>query len=312
MEKVKYSNRVIIAGEIASIYDEKTTGAGETWEKFGFKMKIKVSEEESFDVKFESNVFKFGSTEENPKFKGFETIFNEVKTIEDNEVGDKIICYCKVIDNSFYQKGELIENVEYMVDVASRDKGKGKFNPSALYEIYGRIEDITENEDSTLDVKLLVNNYASANSIKGHVITMKVLEKDIVDGFKETFKVGDISLFEGYVKSLKTKVEIPEEDLKELEVRGLGRRRTEIEEENARRKELRENGKFTYKVVLCVDGSDLPLTEDEIKQAELPFTQPDCEDMILGIKDTMEKSKERDMKNNPNSYDNVESDDVPF
>lgn len=313
MEKVKYNNRVIIAGEIASIFDDRTIGAGETWERFGYKMKIKVSDDESFDVKFDSNVYKYGTTEENPKFKGFETLFREAKTIEDDEIGDKVICYCKVIDNSFYQKGELIENIEYVVDVATRDKGKGKFNPSALFEIYGRIEDIIDNEDKTVDVKLLVNDYASSKSIKGHLINMKITEQDIIDGFKETFKVGDISLFEGYVKIIKTRVEIPPEQLEEVEIRGLGRRRKELEEENERRKKLREEGRFTYKVVLCIDGSDLPLSEDEIRECELPLLPQDCEDMLIGIKETMEKSKERDMKNNPKSYmDEAADEEVPF
>lgn len=315
MAKKELMNFVEINGEVIDVYNERTSSISigdENFERYEFMMKIKTDEDMIREIKFNCPIRDNEGNETN-RYKGFQTIFDEVKIATDSEdgKGERISTQCRVINNNYYYKGQLFENVEFLVDFAHREKDNRKFDDNASFSLYSYIKEIVENEES-LDFHVLVNEYVTSKTIKGHNLVLKVLDKELFNDFKETYKEGDIAKLEGVITDQKVKVEIPKEDLVELEVKGIGTARQKIIEENAKRKEMRENGVYKIQTTLELTGGYEPLSDKEIEEKELPFTKVDIKDMLDGINEKIDKSKEKDMKKYPNSYKEVDDSDVPF
>lgn len=304
-------NFVNVNGEVVDVYGERIIGEGESYERYEFMMKVKTDEDSIRDVRFSCNT-KTVTGEESSKYKGFITIFDEIKTITENEKGDRISLRCKVVNNAYYLKGVLYEKPELVVDFANREKDGRKFEDNASFSVYAYIEDVVETEEGLLDFKCLVNEYKTTKSIRGHELVLKVLDKDLVEDFKSTYKKGDVAQLEGLIKDVKVKVEIPEEDLVELEVKGVGSAKQKIIEENARRKEMRENGVYRNEMVLELTGGYDTYTPEQCEELEYPFSNEDIDDMLDKIDELLDKSKDRDQKKNPGSYDSINDEDVPF
>lgn len=301
------TNLIKIIGEAASLSELKIIGEGESYEKIQFTLGVKV-EDDIFKVKFEAPKYEFGTKKESAKYKGFMTLYDGLELIDEKGKGDKISVTAKAVNNSFYLDGELKENIEYKVNVATRDVKLEK--EGAIFKICGRIEEMIKEDDDTLTLKILSNETKYKGKIKGGYIPMRVMDKESIEEFERLFREGDISLFEGYIRNIKEEVYIDPKNLEPVEVRGFGSRRKELEAENERRAKLREEGLWKNVMTLCVESSDEPFTEDEIiDEYDIPFTKEDCDDMVEYINENLEKSKLRDEKRNNQTID---EEDVPF
>ena len=108
---------------------------------------------------------------------------------------------------------------------------------------------------------------------------------------------------------------LQKEETKELplrEIKGFGsaiedakKENERIEKENARRKELRENGLQIHKQGLVVSGSSGAYTKEEIEENDMPFTTDDINDMLDSIENKMAELEAQ------LTYDNM-NEDVPF
>lgn len=315
MAKKETMNYVQINGEVMDVYNERTSSMSvgdETFERYEFMMKIKTDENTIREVKFNCPVRDIQGNESS-RYKGFRTIFNDIKIASESEdgVGEKISTQCRVVNNNYYYKGKLYENIEFLVDFANREKENKKIEDNASFSLYSQIRDIVETDDS-LDYYVLINEYATKQKVRGHELVLRLLDKELFNDFKEMYVVGDIAKLDGVIVDQEIKIEIPEEDLVELKVSGIGSAKQKIIEENERRRKLREEGLYKTQTVLELTGGYDPLTQQDIEEKEYPFTEDNINEMLDGIDERLDKSKERDMRKYPSSYNEVDTSNIPF
>ena len=113
-EKKLIGNFVEVAGTVMDIYGDRVVGEGTDWMKFEYMMKIRVAEDQIFEVKFSAK-------KSSKLYAGFTTLYDEVKTVaESGEDADRIRVTGKLVSNAFYSKGKLYEKVEIVVTSAYR------------------------------------------------------------------------------------------------------------------------------------------------------------------------------------------------
>lgn len=304
-KKINY-NQVYIRGEVLDIFNIRRVGEGQSWEMLCYELKIETGENQFVNVECAENVYGFDGEESN-KYKGLLTICNEIQTRAENGKGDMVNCNCTALNNSYYSNGELIEKPVLRLNYVNRQKEGEKIEPGTFWSIYGLIDGEVE-EDNVLKVKCLTNTYMSKNAAKGTYLTFEMEGEDI-EALKEMVSNGDVVNFEGEIHTVTETVFLPEEDTRELEVKGLGTKREKVIKENERRKKLREEGVLKTSVKFSITGAEDPLTEEQL--VETPFTEDRIEDMITRLDKDLAKSFEKDAKKNGNNTSDL-SDDVPF
>ncbi|NJK16302.1 hypothetical protein GSQ51_19980, partial [Clostridioides difficile] len=166
------------------------------------------------------------------------------------------------------------------------DKGEivKPIKASQVWRAYTLIENIEEKKDDLgeyLEIKGLINKYGK----QGCNLTFRIHNKDMIEGFKSLYKVGDVGLLEGTVKSIITSKSA-----------GFGSR-------------IKKSA-FTF---LEIEGGDEPLKEEDeiLSDKNYPFTDKNIEAMREKIKEKDEKEKQRDIDKNGKTVE-ISDDDVPF
>ena len=307
IEKKLLVNFVEISGTVMDIYGDKVIGENEDWMRFEYMMKIRVAEDQIFEVKFSAK-------KSSKLYAGFTTLYDEVKTVaESGEDADRIRITGKLVSNAFYSKGKLYEKVEIVVNSANREKEK-KFENNASFATLGYIEEHKKLEDGTANIRALINEYSFNGKVRGHEITFNVADKDEVDDYLEFFKEKTVCSLEGMLVNKRVKVEIDPKDLEELSTKGtIGSAKKKILEENERRKKLREEGVFRNEMVLELTGGVEDISLEEIEHHKYPFLKEDIQDMIDDIDERLDKSLAKDKERNPGAYSvGIDDDDLPF
>ena len=88
-----------------------------------------------------------------------------------------------------------------MMDFCNREKADKKITPGTVWKTHVLIKKITEKEDH-IEILGLTNEYMSSKSIKGGYITFRIYDKEIIDGFNATYKIGDVAPLEGEVRQV--------------------------------------------------------------------------------------------------------------
>ena len=307
MEKKLIGNFVEVAGTVMDVYGDRVVGQGSDWEVFEYMMKIRVEEDQIFEVKFRAK-------KSSKLYNGFVTIYDEIKTVaESGDEADRIRVTGKLVANSFYSKGKLYEKVEIVVNSANREKEK-KFDNNASFAVLGYIEEHKKLEDGTANIKALINEYSFNGKVRGHEVNFNVADKEEVDDYLEFFKEKTVCSLEGMLVNKRVKVEIDPKDLEELSTKGtIGSAKKKIMAENERRKKLREEGVFRNEMVLELTGGVEDISLEEIEHHKYPFLKEDIQDMIDDIDERLDKSQAKDKERNPSAYSvGVDEDDLPF
>lgn len=305
MAKKPVYNSCYISGEAVDIRDARLIGEGETWCKITYKLDVEVAENQIITVEVDKGLYGFDGTE-NKQTQGLRTICNELKLKAADGTGDKVNCSCKLVSNDYYMKGNLVTSQRLQMDFCNREKDGKKIEAGTVWKIHTVIKEINDKEDH-VEVVGLINEFMSTKSIKGHYVSFRIYDKDIIEGFKSMYKVGDIAPLEGEVKQVnefKTFDVSQLEDLEMLSENGFGSARTKNIEENKRRVEINKQraemreagGKYVTETYFEVTGGT------ECLQGELlegtPFENECIETMELKIQSDLAKSKERDEKKN--------------
>lgn len=300
------NNYVEVAGTVMDVYGYKVIGKGETYERFEYKMKIKVDESQIFEVTFSAK-------KTSKLYDGFCTLWDEIKTVaESGEDADRIKVTGRLTNNTYYSKGKLYESTEILVNSANREKDTKKFENNASFATLGYVLEHNKLEDGTANIRALINEFSFNGNIKGHELVFNV--KEDVDDYLEFFPVKSVCSLEGMLNNKRVKIELAEKDLQELSTeRTIGTAKKRIEDENERRKKLREEGLFKNMCELELIGGVSSIPAEDIEENKYPFTENDIDDMLNGIDERLEKSLDRDKKNNSSYYDDTEIDEsVPF
>lgn len=301
------TNYAEVSGTVMDVYNDKVFNQGEDGERFQFNMKIEVEEGKVIEVKFSAK-------KSSKLYNGFCTIWDDVQTVVEHgrDNADRIKVTGRVTTNAYYSKGILNEKVEILVNSANREKDGKKFDNNASFATLGYILEHNKLEDGTANIRALINEYSFNGQIKGHEAIFSINED--VDDYLEFFPLKSVCSLEGMINTRRVEVKLTEEETKELSTEGvIGSAKKRIEEQNERRKKLREEGLFRDEVVLELTGGANGVTEDEIREHEYPFEERDINDMLDGIDDRLNKSLERDKKNNSQYYIGaINDDEVPF
>ena len=300
------NNYVEVAGTVMDIYGYKVMNQGETYEKLEYKMKVKVDENQIFEVKFSAKI-------SSKLYDGFCTLWDEIKTVAENgDEADRIKITGKLTNNTYYSKGKLYEGAEILVNSAKREKDTNKFDNNASFATLGYILEHNKLEDGTANVRALINEYSFNGNIKGHELVFNISED--VDDYLEFFPVKSVCSLEGMLNNERIEIELTEKDTEELSTEGtIGTAKKRILEENERRKKLREDGLFKDVCKLELIGGVNNISLDDIEENEYPFTENDIDDMLNGIDEKLEKSLEWDKNKNSSYYGDTDiGENVPF
>lgn len=303
-KKVNY-NSCYINGEVIDIRNAKILGEGQSWEKIQYQMDVEVAENQIITVEVDKGFYNFDGTEKQQTV-GLETICKDVKRKVRDGQGDIVSCNCKIIANEFYSKGALISQQKLSMDFCNREKADKKIEPGTVWKVHVLIKEMIEKEDY-LQILGLTNEYMSTKSIKGGYIAFRIYDKDVIDGFKEMYKVGDVAPLEGEVRQVNefkefdiTKIE----DMELLPETGFGSARAKAVEENKRRMEINKQraemreagGKIVSETYFEITGGN-EVVEGELLN-ETPFTPELVEEMEVKIESNLEKSRVKDAEKN--------------
>lgn len=303
-KKVNY-NSCYVNGEVIDVRDARIEGEGQNWEKIKYKMDVEVAENQIVTVEVDKGFFNFDGSEKQQTV-GLETICKEVKRKVRDGKGDMVSCNCKIVANEFYSKGELYSQQKLMMDFCNREKADKKIDPGTVWKVHVLIKEIVERE-GYIEILGLTNEFMTSKSIKGGYIKFRIYDKEIIDGFNATYKVGDVAPLEGEVKQVNefkafdvTKLE----DLDMLPETGFGSARNKAIEENKKRAEINKQraemreagGKMVSETYLEITGGNPTLVGEDL--AETPFTPESIEEMEVKIESDLNKSKERDIAKN--------------
>ena len=322
MEKIKV-NECIIAGEIVDFLNVKdgVSKAGVPWFKYTLRIQTDKETSEYHDVDFFEMRDTFNG-KENGRYKAMVTVYEESKAIATDGEGDIIRVVGRLATESYVSKTEnkivnkLIVKGVYMnrKKEGEKEKTEGYFDPVAIFKGVMFVDKMEELEDK-LVITGVVNEYKSKKATVGHRVEFICDEPASIEGTKSLVKVDDVANIGAYIKDIVEVKFLPEEETKELplrEIKGFGtavedakRENERIEKENARRKELRENGLQIHKQGLVVSGSSGAYTKQEIEENDMPFADYDINDMLDGIEDKMADLEAQ------LTYDNM-NEDIPF
>lgn len=300
------NNYVEVAGTVMDVYGYKVMNQGETYEKLEYKMKVKVDENKIFEVKFSAKVT-------SKLYDGFCTLWDEIKTVVENgEDADRIKITGKLTNNTYYNKGKLHECAEILANSAKREKDTNKFENNASFATLGYILEHNKLEDGTANIRALINEYSFNGNIRGHELVFNI--KEDVDDYLEFFPVKSVCSLEGMLDNERIEIKLAEKDIQDLSTQGtIGTAKKRIEEENERRKKLREEGLFKDVCTLELTGGVSNISLEDIEENEYPFTENDIDDMLNGIDEKLEKSLEWDKNKNSSYYGDTDIDEsVPF
>ena len=298
-------NSCYISGMVVDIRDAKIVGEGESWEKIQYKMDVEVAENQIVTVEVDKGFYNFDGSEKQQTV-GLETICREVKRKVRDGQGDMVNCNCKIVSNEFYSKGKLISQQKLMMDFCNREKADKKITPGTVWKAHVLIKEIVEKEDH-IEVLGLTNEYMSAKSIKGGYISFRIYDKEIIEGFNATYKIGDVAPLEGEVKQVNEFKEFDVSKLEDLEMlpeTGFGSARAKAVEENKRRMEINKQkaemreagGKIVSETYFEITGGNEVLEGEALEES--PFIPELIEEMEAKIEADLEKSKIRDINKN--------------
>ena len=225
--------------------------------------------------------------------------------------GDVIKVLGSLTTNSYVTKnGEIVNNIVIKGNSMTREKGneKVKFVPGATVQCLGLIDKVEKIDDETTKFEVLVNEYKTTKSIKGHIIELYAKGKGAVEGTSHLEKDMLVPFGAEIVNDVET-IFLPEEDTELIDTEGAwGTELERIEKENERRTKLREEGikRYTTKVVLT--GARKPLTDEEIEEQELPFDNDSINDMFEAIDDMRQDLENEAAMKKMGSED----EDIPF
>lgn len=298
-------NSCYVNGEVIDIRDARILGEGESWEKLQYKMDVEVSENQIITVEVDKGFLNFDGSKKQQTV-GLETICREVKTKVTDGKGDMVSCNCKIVSNEFYSKGNLKSQQKIMMDFCNREKADKKITPGTVWKVHVLIKEIVEAEDH-IKILGLTNEYMTTKSIKGGYIQFRIYDKEIIEGFKAAYQIGDVAPLEGIVKQVnefKTFDVSKLEDLEMLPETGFGSAKTKAIEENKRRMEINKQraemreagGKIVSETYFEITGGLDVLVGEALE--ETPFTPELIEEMEVKIESDLEKSKARDEAKN--------------
>lgn len=209
---------------------------------------------------------------ENGRYKAMVTVYEESKAIATDGEGDIIRVVGRLATESYVSKTEnkivnkLVVKGTYMnrKKEGEKEKTEGYFDPVAIFKGVMFVDKMEELEDK-LVITGVINEYKSKKATVGHRVEFICDEKESIEGMKSLVKIDDVANIGAFIKDIVEVKFLPEEETKELplrEVKGFGsaiedakKENERIEKENARRKELRENGLQIHKQGLVVSGS---------------------------------------------------------
>ncbi|EQF59383.1 hypothetical protein QGE_2998 [Clostridioides difficile CD200] len=294
-KRINY-NQVFVSGEVLDILNIARMNQGTGQEAIRFTLKVETAPNESVNVDYFTSMFKSDGSP-NQMFLGIETIANEIKTRAEDGKGDIVRCVCSLDNNLYYKDGEKKERFQISGTFCNREKYDDKGNPiddkgevvksikaSQGWRVYTLIENIEEKEDDLgkyLEIKGLINKYGK----QGCNMTFRIHNEDMIEGFKSLYKIGDVGLLEGTVKSMVVSKSA-----------GFGSR-------------IKKSA-FTF---LEIEGGDEPLKDGDkiFSDKNYPFTDKNIEAMREKIKEKDKKEKQRDIDKNGKTIE-IRDDDVPF
>lgn len=283
-------NLVNVTGELIDIVNVKegSTKAGNNdYFKYELKLETNPKTGETINVEFFSMKYDMNG-DIRKMYKAMDTIYAEAKSRVTDGKGDVIKVLGSLTTNSYVTKnGEIVNNIVIKGNSMTREKGneKVKFVPGATVQCLGLIDKVEKIDDETTKFEVLVNEYKTTKSIKGHIIELYAKGKGAVEGTSHLEKDMLVPFGAEIVNDVET-IFLPEEDTELIDTEGAwGTELERIEKENERRTKLREEGikRYTTKVVLT--GARKPLTDEEIEEQELPFDNDSINDMFEAIDD---------------------------
>lgn len=295
-------NQFVVCGKVLDITNFKEGNIGQPNEYFGFTVKVLVDEEanEVIPVEF------FTTAKMENRFKSFDTLYSELKTVaNDGEEGADVVRITgKLTDNSYYSKGELVKKMVLSAEYCNRkkDKPNDKFVTGATFKALALIDKVNEVDDK-LVLNTLINNYKSKNGkIAGENLEIVVEGDKFIKGFdkmleKTESKSPGFTLMpvSGKVVNDVEIIKVDESELIEEDVEdSFGDFVDEVEERNAHKRDLKENGIRREHLALRLTGAKVGITKEEVEEKEYPYDSMDIEDMWDIICDKMLKNKERD------------------
>ena len=288
-------NNVVVVGEVVDLLNmrEGSCQNGNN-EYFKYTLRLETNPEtgETIDVEFFSMKYDFNNNIKK-QYVCMDKIYNEVATKVQDGKGDVVRALAKLTSNSYVNKnGEIVNNIVLQGSFMERDKDtkkdKNKFIPGCNIQCLGLIDKVEKIDEETVKFEVLINEYKSAKSIKGHIVELYAKGKGAVQGTSHLEKDMLVPFGVQIVTDVETTF-LPEEDTELLSTDfAWGSELQRIEEENERRKKLAEEGikKYTTKAVLT--GARKPLTDEEIKEQKLPFETDDIDEMLELIDEKME------------------------
>lgn len=325
MEKV-INNQVVICGELIDFVNVKKGETKTGNEYFKYDMVIETNKEtcEQHQVTFFEMRDGFNG-KENGRWKAMYTAYDEVEGYKSRVThgkGEIVRVTGRLAIESYVSKNEnkivdkIVVKGQYFSRLKEGEKEKepGYFDSCATFKGTMFVDKMEETEDKLI-IKGLVNEYKSKNKILGHLVEFVCDNKESIEGMKSLVKETDVANIGCVLQDIVETRFLPEEETKELplkEVKGFGtavedakRENEKIKKENARRKELRENGIQVHRTGLIVTGSAGAYTQEEIEEKELPFDKDSINDMFDDIyyKQDMLNAQLGDLNS---------SDEVPF
>ena len=285
-------NNVVVVGEVVDLLNmrEGSCQNGNN-EYFKYTLRLETNPEtgETIDVEFFSMKYDFNNNIKK-QYVCMDKIYNEVATKVQDGKGDVVRALAKLTSNSYVNKnGEIINNIVLQGSFMERDKDtkkdKNKFIPGCNIQCLGLIDKVEKIDDETVKFEVLINEYKSAKSIKGHMVELYAKGKGAVQGTSHLEKDMLVPFGAQIVNDVET-IFLPEEDTELIDTEGAwGTELEKIEKENERRTKLREEGIKRYITKVVLTGARKPLTDEEIEEQGLPFDNDSINDMFEAIDD---------------------------
>ena len=298
------TNLAMVVGELIDITNVKEDSWKDGTEYFKYNILLETNPEtgETMEVEFNANKYDRNGNI-SIKYKGMDTIYEQARSRVTDGEGDIIRATGSLVMNSYVSKktGEIINKLVIKGNNMTRQKGnekdKSKFIPGATFSGIMMVDSIEKIDDETTKFNMLINEYKSAKSIRGHIIPVYAIGKDAVEGtshFEKDMLIPGGAIIEKHLKETVFPDKMKEWEL--LDETGCwGTEKERIIKENERRKvenekiaKMKEEGIKIYENRVVLTGTRKNLTEEDVENKELPFETDDIDEMLELIDEKME------------------------